>query len=98
MLERVSAESERRMRARGRKRHLFWFGLGMLGLVGWSIVLPTLLGVAAGLWIQERWATGFPWVLVLLLAGLGLGCANAWRWVHQGQQSIVREREERRNE
>ncbi len=28
-----------------------WFGLGKMGLIGWSIVVPTLLGAALGVWL-----------------------------------------------
>ena len=32
-----------------------WFGLGMFGLVGWSVVLPMLLGITIGSWIDTHW-------------------------------------------
>jgi predicted F0F1-ATPase subunit len=31
-----------------------WFGLGMMGLIGWSVAVPTLLGAALGLWLDSR--------------------------------------------
>jgi ATP synthase protein I len=63
--------------------------------VGWSVVIPTLLGVAAGVWIDGRWPGRFSWTLMLLLGGLLLGCWNAWYWVSLEQQAI---RDETRDE
>ena len=50
----VGAKERRKLTAqRGRPRSI-WFGLGMLGLIGWSVALPTLLGIALGLWIDNH--------------------------------------------
>lgn len=58
-----------------------WFSLGLFGLVGWSVTLPTLAGVALGVWIDRHWPGRVSWTLTLLLVGVALGCANAWHWV-----------------
>lgn len=63
----------------------------MYGLVGWSVVMPTLLGVAAGLWVDSRWPSRFSWTLMLMLGGLLLGCWNAWYWVSLEQRAIQHE-------
>ena len=60
-----------------------WFGLGMFGMVGWSIALPTLLGAALGSWLDKRWPGEVSWTLSLILIGLALGCLNAWYWIKQ---------------
>lgn len=57
------------------------FGLGMIGMVGWSVAIPTLLGIAAGTWMDRTWPSGHSWTLTLLFAGVILGCLNAWYWV-----------------
>ena len=57
----------------------------MFGLIGWSVVIPTLLGVALGLWIDQTWPSRYSWTLMLLLLGIILGCLNAWRWISQEQ-------------
>lgn len=87
---RIDRRARRKMRARGRPQRATWFGLGMYGLVGWSVVIPTLLGVAIGLWIDDRWPSRFSWTLMLLAAGLLLGCWNAWYWVSLEQRAIHR--------
>jgi ATP synthase protein I len=52
-----------------------------MGLIGWSVVVPTLLGAALGRCVDARYAGTHSWTLALLVAGLTLGCLNAWRWV-----------------
>ncbi|MDP1572205.1 MAG: AtpZ/AtpI family protein [Vicinamibacterales bacterium] len=93
----VARKEARKLRARRHRGRGTWFGLGMYGLVGWSIVIPTLGGVALGLWIDGRWPSRFSWTLMLLAAGLLLGCWNAWYWVSLEQEAIrdeMRETEE----
>ncbi|QGM95712.1 AtpZ/AtpI family protein (plasmid) [Methylocystis rosea] len=53
--------------------------LAMIGVLGWTIVAPTLLGVFAGRWLDHRFASGIFWTLGLLVAGLALGCTLAWK-------------------
>ena len=55
-----------------------WSSIAVLGVIGWSITLPTLTGVALGIWIDHRWPSRFSWTLMLLVCGLLLGCVNAW--------------------
>lgn len=78
--EQVGLKAARKLKAR-RNPSQVWFGLGMMGLIGWSVVVPTLLGAALGLWLDARHAGQHSWTLTLLVAGLVLGCWNAWRWV-----------------
>jgi ATP synthase protein I len=85
---RVAGQERRKLRARRHRHRGTWFGLGMYGLVGWSVVIPTLLGVAAGLWIDAAWPSRFSWTLMLMLGGLLLGCWNAWYWVSLEQRAI----------
>ncbi len=83
----IGRKAEHKARAR-RHRPRVWSGLGLFGLVGWSIVIPTLLGAAAGLWLDEHHPGGRSWTLALLVAGLVLGCWNAWRWVASEERNI----------
>jgi ATP synthase protein I len=63
-------------------------GLGMTGLIGWSIVLPTLAGTAGGIWLDARFPGSHSWTLTFLLSGLMLGCLIAWQWVCVQDASI----------
>jgi ATP synthase protein I len=83
----VRAQAERKLKAR-RSPTGVWFGLGMMGLIGWSVALPTLLGAALGIWLDEQHPGRHSWTLALLVAGLSAGCLNAWRWVANEQRAM----------
>lgn len=79
----VGRKADRKDRARREPRPTAWFGLGMFGLVGWSVAIPTLAGIALGLWLDRRFPGRASWTLTLLIIGVALGCLNAWYWVKQ---------------
>lgn len=79
----VARKASRKERARQAKKDGVWSWLGMFGLVGWSVAVPTLIGVAVGMWLDGRFPGRVSWTLTLLFVGLALGCLNAWRWVRQ---------------
>lgn len=85
----VDAQQARKLAARSEGEYSAWFGLGMFGLVGWSVAVPTLLGVALGLWVDERWPSRFSWTLMLLVMGAAVGCLNAWWWMQREGQKRV---------
>ena len=89
----VEVRERRKLRARSRRDEDVWFGLGMFGMVGWSVAIPTVLGIFLGVWIDLKWPGSYSWTLMLLLFGLILGCVNAWFWVNRERNSINRERE-----
>lgn len=60
-----------------------WRGLGMMGIIGWSVTIPTLLGAGLGFWIDSHFPGSISWTLTILILGLLLGCANAWHWVRK---------------
>ena len=75
---------DRRVQRLQKKRKMsLWQGLGVIGMVGWSVVLPTLLGLALGHWLDRVAPTRASWTLTWMLGGLIFGCAGAWRWVDQ---------------
>lgn len=79
----VAGKAERKMRARRRKDRSIWFGLGMFGLVGWTVAVPTIAGLALGIWIDTRSESTYSWTLMGLITGLGIGCLMAWNWVRR---------------
>lgn len=85
---RIGAKAARKRKAQRRDDTGLWFGLGMMGLIGWSVVVPTLLAAALGRWIDETYPGGHSWALALLVAGLTLGCINAWYWVAQQDRAM----------
>lgn len=84
----VGLKAARRIKAQQEVTQTVWSGLGMMGLIGWSVALPTLLGAALGLWLDKHYPGGHSWTLALLAAGLVLGCFNAWRWVAKEDREI----------
>jgi ATP synthase protein I len=53
--------------------------LAMVGMLGWTIVLPILIGIFTGRWLDRHFGTGIFWTLGLLVGGLALGCSFAWK-------------------
>ena len=90
----IGAKVERKLKARRDSGRGVWFGLGMMGLVGWSVVVPTLMGVALGIWMDNRYPGSHSWTLALLVAGLSLGCLNAWYWVAKEEREMGEGRDE----
>lgn len=86
--EKVGAKAERKLRAQRHVTQTVWFGLGMMGLVGWSVAIPTLLGAALGIWLDKHHPGQHSWTLALLIAGLFIGCANAWHWVSKEDKAM----------
>ena len=89
----VGAKAKRKLKAR-RNEPGVWFGLGMMGLIGWSVAVPTLLGAALGIWLDAHYAGKHPWTLALLMAGLAIGCLNAWHWVAKEDKEMRDEQED----
>ena len=77
----VAAQAARKLKAQHAAKKSIWFGLGMSGLIGWSVTIPTLIGAAIGIWADKHYPSRYSWTLMLLLMGLIIGCLNAWRWV-----------------
>jgi ATP synthase protein I len=57
--------------------------LAMIGALGWTIVMPMLLGIFLGRWLDAEFSSGVFWTLGLLTAGLTLGCHFAWQRMHR---------------
>lgn len=57
--------------------------LGQIGVLGWTVVVPILLGVLLGRWLDHRFATGIFFSAPLLMIGAALGLWLTWRWMHR---------------
>jgi ATP synthase protein I len=89
----IAAKAARKLRAQRESGQGVWFGLGMSGLIGWSVAVPTLAGAFLGLWLDRHHPSAHSWTLALLVAGLVIGCANAWHWISQQDQAMHRKPE-----
>jgi ATP synthase protein I len=91
-IEEVGKKEELKLRGRQRKDESMWFGLGMFGLIGWAVAVPTLIGVALGVYLDSRWPSPISWTLICLFIGVMLGCVNAWFWVKRERRKIEEDR------
>jgi ATP synthase protein I len=89
----VGAKAARKLKARRNPTQGVWLGLGMMGLIGWSVVVPTLVGAALGVWLDKHHAGKHSWTLALLVAGLCIGCLNSWHWVAKEDKEMGEEQE-----
>jgi len=75
----VKRREERRARWQREGERSIGQNLAMIGALGWTIVVPTLIGIFAGRWLDRHLDMGIFWTLGLLVAGLAIGCAFAWK-------------------
>ncbi len=90
----VGAQAARKLKAQRRTTRSIWFGLGMSGLVGWSVTVPTLIGAGIGIWVDKHYPSKFSWTLMLLFVGLIIGCLNAWHWLHSEYEAMQEDQDE----
>jgi ATP synthase protein I len=83
MAEAVRKQQDRyaRWRAEGEPSLLRF--VGQIGILGWIIVLPTLVGMFVGRWFDRSFGTGIFWSATLLVLGVTLGFWSGWRWMHR---------------
>ncbi len=58
--------------------------LGQIGVLGWIVVIPLLIGIFTGRWLDRTFHSGLFWTAPLLIGGALLGCWSAWRWMKTG--------------
>ena len=86
-IKNVEEQSKRKLSSKKHPDNV-WFGLGMMGLIGWSIIVPTLLGAVIGSWLDKNHTNSKSWTLALIVGGLSIGCLNAWHWMSRQHQNI----------
>jgi ATP synthase protein I len=84
----VAAKAARKLKAQRGEQQGVWSGLGMSGVIGWSVAMPTLLGAMLGVFLDRRHPGAHSWTLMLLVLGLTIGCANAWHWISHEEKNI----------
>ena len=71
-------------------RHIRWLRdgdpsvaghLAQIGVLGWIVVVPMLMGVAMGRWLDRALHSGIFWTAPFLMLGAALGCWSAWKWM-----------------
>ncbi len=81
LADKIAEKENRKLKARRFKDKGLLYGLGMFGLVGWSVSIPAVICLGIGIWLDSRYQSRFSWTLMMLVLGIFLGCWNAWYWV-----------------
>ena len=85
----VAGKEQRKLRARRGVDRGMWYWVGMFGLVGWSVAVPTVAGLAVGVWIDSlRETRGATWTFTFLVLGAAVGCLTAWYWVKRESRHV----------
>ncbi len=82
LMDKISSDAEKKIDSRKKGKEIM-FGLGVFGIVGFSIAIPTLLGILLGTYLDKRTDTSISYTITFLFLGLTIGCVNAWRWVKE---------------
>jgi ATP synthase protein I len=90
----VGAQASLKLKARRKPMKSIWFGLSVSGMIGWSVTVPTLIGIAAGVWIDKNYPSKYSWTLMLLFMGLFIGCLNAWHWIESEHKDMHEDSDE----
>ncbi|MCW2305908.1 AtpZ/AtpI family protein [Rhodobium gokarnense] len=56
---------------------------GQIGILGWAIVVPMLIGLFFGRWLDRTFETGVFFSAPLLMVGAVIGFWSAWKWMHR---------------
>ena len=91
----IETKEKRKLGALHEKKRSVWAGFGTFGMVGWSVVVPTVLGAALGIWLDKNYPEPISWTLTFLVAGLFLGCTIAWQWVTKENKMMHQDKEEK---
>ncbi|MDR5777487.1 MULTISPECIES: AtpZ/AtpI family protein [unclassified Caballeronia] len=75
--------TEREREAREEPEPSLGARLGQIGILGWTIVMPTLLALLLGRWLDRRFGTGVFFSAPLLMIGAAAGLWFAWKWMHR---------------
>lgn len=79
----IRRKSLRHERARRHRRPSVLSYLGTFGLVGWTVTIPTLAGLAFGLYIDSVVESERSFTIVFMLLGVAIGLVTAWYWIQQ---------------
>ncbi|GEO86127.1 MULTISPECIES: AtpZ/AtpI family protein [Alphaproteobacteria] len=55
--------------------------LAQIGVLGWAIVVPILLALLAGRWLDRFFSTGIMFSAALIIGGAVFGMWSAWKWM-----------------
>ena len=79
----VRLRERRNQRWKKEGERSLWQNLSMVGALGWLIVVPTLLGVLIGRWLDGLFGTGIFYSGALIFLGITIGCYLAWQRINK---------------
>lgn len=92
-IQQIDLKEKRKLKALRLNKRSVWFGLGMFGMIGWSVAVPTLIGAALGIWMDQKYPQSFSWTLTFLIIGLFGGCLIAWHWIAKEDKDMHQDNE-----
>ena len=77
----IRRRAERMQQTRNEPKYSPLNGLGVFGVIGWSVAMPTVAGAFLGMWLNRVAPQSFSWPIALILAGVVVGAMVAWSWI-----------------
>lgn len=93
-VKKIGEKERQKIKSLRKNKESVWSGLGMFGMVGWSIAAPTLLGIMLGIWLDKSKPQSFSWTLTFLAVGLFIGCLIAWFWVSKEDKEMNKDNQD----
>lgn len=88
LVKQINVKAKRKIKNKQQDHLGVWSGLGMFGLIGWSVTVPMLAGAALGVYLDRTYPQSFSWTLSALIVGLLVGCLLAWQWMDEEHKTI----------
>jgi len=83
MLKAIRLREDRSERWKREGERALWENLSMVGALGWLIIVPTLIGVAVGRWLDRTLDTGVTFTGALIFLGVVAGGLLAWHRINE---------------
>ena len=71
--EAIRRRTQRMQKTRDEPQYSPLNGLGVFGVIGWSVAIPTVGGAFLGMWLNRVAPQSFSWPIALILGGVVLG-------------------------
>lgn len=81
----IRRRAERMQQTRNERKYSPLSGLGVFGVIGWSVAIPTVAGAFLGMWLNRVAPQSFSWPIALILGGVVVGAMVAWNWIEKNQ-------------
>ncbi len=83
--EAIRRRAEQMQKTRDEPKYSPLSGLGVFGVIGWSVAIPTVAGALLGGWLNRVAPQSFSWPIALILGGVVVGAMVAWNWIDKSR-------------